>query len=91
MMAKGSKTRWGNWIGYLLLPLNNIALEDDPLNYVRGAKAIADRKKHSLEAICTFTVAKLVLKLLGVKVQIFLSIFSKLHMPHNLHFSNVHL
>ncbi|KAF3432826.1 hypothetical protein FNV43_RR23928 [Rhamnella rubrinervis] len=68
MMAKGSKTRWGNWIGYLLLPLNNIALEDDPLNYVRGGKATSDRKKHSLEAICTFTTAKLVLKTLGVKV-----------------------
>ncbi|XP_062120129.1 wax ester synthase/diacylglycerol acyltransferase 5-like [Humulus lupulus] len=67
MMAKNSKTKWGNWIGYLLLPFN-IALQDDPLDYVRQAKAIVDRKKHSFEAICTYFCAQLLLKILGAEL-----------------------
>ncbi|XP_050251517.1 wax ester synthase/diacylglycerol acyltransferase 5-like isoform X2 [Quercus robur] len=67
MMEKGSKTRWGNLIGYILLPFT-IALQDDPLDYVRTAKATIDRKKHSLESICTFSGGVLVLRTFGVKV-----------------------
>ncbi|KAG7973721.1 hypothetical protein I3843_06G010700 [Carya illinoinensis] len=67
MMAKGSKTKWGNLIGYLLLPFN-IALQDDPLEYVRQAKAAIDRKKLSREAICTYSCAELVLRTFGAKV-----------------------
>ncbi|XP_059457512.1 wax ester synthase/diacylglycerol acyltransferase 11-like isoform X2 [Corylus avellana] len=66
MMAKGSKCRWGNLIGYILLPFT-IALQDDPLDYVRQAKATIDRKKLSLEAILTFVCAELVLRIFGVK------------------------
>ncbi|XP_050251519.1 wax ester synthase/diacylglycerol acyltransferase 11-like isoform X4 [Quercus robur] len=66
MMEKGSKTRWGNLIGYILLPFT-IALQDDPLDYVRTAKATIDRKKHSLESICTFSGGVLVLRTFGVK------------------------
>lgn len=68
MMAKGSKTKWGNLIGYLLLPFN-IALQDDPLEYVRQAKAAIDRKKLSREAICTYSCAELVLRTFGAKVR----------------------
>ena len=68
MMEKGSKTRWGNLIGYILLPFT-IALQDNPLDYVRKAKATIDRKKRSLESICTFLGAVLVLRTFGVKVQ----------------------
>lgn len=57
----------GNWIGYALLPLN-IKLRDDPLDYVRDAKANLDRKRHSLEAICTFGTIGLVYKIFGIKV-----------------------
>ena len=67
MMEKGSKAKWGNWIGSVLLPFV-IALRDDPLDYVRQAKAIIDRKKHSREAIFTFFIIKMVLKLFGSKV-----------------------
>ncbi|KAM3681970.1 hypothetical protein ACB098_12G037100 [Castanea mollissima] len=66
MMEKGSKTRWGNLIGYILLPFT-IALQDDPLDYVRKAKATIDRKKCSLESICTFSGAVLILRTFGVK------------------------
>ena len=67
MMEKDAEAKWGNWIGYVLLPVN-IAIRDDPLDYVRDAKAIIDRKKRSLEAISTFSIADIALKLFAVKV-----------------------
>ncbi|XP_025012691.2 wax ester synthase/diacylglycerol acyltransferase 11 [Ricinus communis] len=70
LMSKESnqaKWGWGNRIGYIVLPFR-IALQDDPLEYIRQAKAAIDRKKLSLEAICTYRIAKLVLTIFGVKV-----------------------
>lgn len=67
MMEKDKEARWGNWVGYVLLPFR-IGLRDDPLDYIRDAKAIVDRKKHSLEAVYTYTISEIFLKLLGVKI-----------------------
>ncbi|KAL2318149.1 hypothetical protein Fmac_032025 [Flemingia macrophylla] len=67
MMAKKSKVKWGNCIGFVILPLS-IGFHDDPLEYVHQAKTKMDRKKHSLEAIFTYAFGKLSLNLLGVKV-----------------------
>ncbi|KAK3198387.1 hypothetical protein Dsin_021802 [Dipteronia sinensis] len=67
MMAKESKGRWGNCIGYVLIPFK-IGLEKDPLDYVRKAKATIDRKKLSLEAFCTYSIAQLVINIFGFKV-----------------------
>ncbi|ESQ45618.1 hypothetical protein EUTSA_v10010299mg [Eutrema salsugineum] len=67
MMAKGSKCRWGNWIGYIVFPFS-ISLRDDPLEHLRKAKKIIDRKKNSLEAALTFIVGKLMIHSFGVKV-----------------------
>ena len=50
MMEKGSKSRWGNSIGYVLFPLW-IRLEKDMLAYIRRAKTTMDRKKLSLEPL----------------------------------------
>ncbi|OIT34753.1 o-acyltransferase wsd1 [Nicotiana attenuata] len=67
MMAKDTETKWGNCVGFVLLPFK-IALRDDPLDYIRQVKATIDRKKkNSLEAICTFSISKLALKLFGIK------------------------
>ncbi|XVF33171.1 hypothetical protein REPUB_Repub17cG0145600 [Reevesia pubescens] len=66
MMEKDGEAKWGNKFGYVILPFT-IAIRDDPLDYVREAKAIADRKKRSLEAISTAFIAELVLKFFGVK------------------------
>ncbi|KAK3037320.1 hypothetical protein RJ639_032082 [Escallonia herrerae] len=66
MMEKDTDAKWGNWIGYVLIPFT-IALRGDPLDYVREAKATIDRKKNSLEALYTFSIAELVLKLFGIK------------------------
>ncbi|XP_019058980.1 PREDICTED: O-acyltransferase WSD1-like isoform X2 [Tarenaya hassleriana] len=57
MMSKGSKCRWGNWIGYVVVPFY-IAMCSDPLEH---------RKKHSLEAFLTFTVGQFFLETIGVK------------------------
>jgi hypothetical protein len=60
--------RLGNLIGYVLFPFT-IALREDALDYVRGAKATGKRKKASLEAIYTYFMAKTFLKLFGTKVR----------------------
>lgn len=67
MMKKGSKARWGNEFGYLFYPFT-IAIRDDPLDYLREAKATMDRKKASLEASFSYFLAKCFLKLGSVKV-----------------------
>ncbi|TXG47762.1 hypothetical protein EZV62_027056 [Acer yangbiense] len=70
MMKKNSSARWGNHIGYLLFPFT-IALRDDPLDYLRDAKATMDRKKASLEASYSYFMAKYFLKFCGLKVATF--------------------
>jgi len=70
MMAEKGKARWGNQMGYVIFPFT-IALQEDPLEYIRQAKATIDRKKHSSESICSYALAKLVLNLFGVKVYIY--------------------
>ena len=66
-MAKGSKCTWGNWIGYIIFPFS-ISLCDDPLEHLRRAKFIIDRKKNSFEALLTFIVGNFILKSFGVQV-----------------------
>nr|KAJ0208231.1 hypothetical protein LSAT_V11C500261830 [Lactuca sativa] len=65
-MRTGKMGRWGNQIGYVLLPFA-IGLKTDPLDYVKEAKAVIDRKKASLEPLYTYFVVYLVLKLFGIK------------------------
>lgn len=67
MMEKDAEVKWGNALGYMLLPFN-LGLHDDPLDYVRSAKKTVDKKKHSLEAIYTFFMAEIVMKFFGSKV-----------------------
>lgn len=66
MMENDTKAKWGNWLGYVSLPFT-IGIKDDPVDYVREAKAMIDRKKHSLEAIYTSSIVGLVLKFFGIK------------------------
>lgn len=72
-MNSKSGTRWGNKIGILLLPVNyyrNAGSGSDPLQFVKRAKAMIDKKKLSLEALCSYKVGYLVMSLLGAKVNI---------------------
>ncbi|KAL0701533.1 hypothetical protein Bca4012_057655 [Brassica carinata] len=65
MLAKGSKCRWGNSIGYVLIPLWMKA-EDNILEYARQAKTTMDRKKHSLEPLFFYGLLKLTVKAFGL-------------------------
>ncbi|URD91997.1 hypothetical protein MUK42_01587 [Musa troglodytarum] len=67
-MEEGNTTgdKWGNLLGYLLLPFP-VALYEDPLDYVRKGKAIADRKKNSMEAVFTYRSAAVVFRHCGFK------------------------
>ncbi|KAE8708653.1 anther-specific protein SF18-like [Hibiscus syriacus] len=64
--SAGIRQSGGNCVGYVLLPFT-IALRDDPLDYIRDAKATIDGMKRSFEAIFTSSIAELAFKLFGVK------------------------
>lgn len=69
MMSKGSKAKWGNWTGYIFLPLK-LTPQNDPLEFVREAKTTMDKKKHSFGAIGTFFITRFAFNTFGVKVNI---------------------
>ncbi|XP_047973447.1 wax ester synthase/diacylglycerol acyltransferase 11-like [Salvia hispanica] len=57
---------WGNVIAIVLLPFS-IALQDDPLTYIRRAKSTMDRKKLSLAHQCACITMKLTSSFFGIK------------------------
>lgn len=67
--GKESDVKWGNELGFIILPFH-ISLHEDPLQYVRKAKKIVDRKKSSLEVVFTHLAAEVILKIFGLKVHI---------------------
>ncbi|VVA90141.1 unnamed protein product [Arabis nemorensis] len=73
MMAKGSKFRWGNSMGYVTFPLW-MKSENDILEYIRRAKATMDRKKLSLEPLFSYALLKFIMEVFGIKA---LNIFMK--------------
>jgi hypothetical protein len=68
--GKGSDVKWGNKLGFIILPFF-IGKHSDPLDYVRKAKKVVDRKKSSLEVVFTHLAAEVILKVFGLKVHIF--------------------
>ncbi|KAL9256306.1 Wax ester synthase/diacylglycerol acyltransferase 11-like protein [Drosera capensis] len=66
MMEKGSKCKWGNVTGCIMIPFD-VTLEKDPLEHVRKAKLVIDRKKLSLEAKFAYYLTSLGAKVLGMK------------------------
>ncbi|GFP81102.1 o-acyltransferase wsd1 [Phtheirospermum japonicum] len=64
---KKLKGKWGNIIGIALVPLT-VDVQDDPLIYVRRAKATMDQKKLSLEPKCISMAHMLLTKLFGIKI-----------------------
>ncbi|XP_062232100.1 wax ester synthase/diacylglycerol acyltransferase 11-like isoform X2 [Phragmites australis] len=63
---KHNDAKWGNLIGYIILPFL-IAMHDDPLEYIREGKRAAERKKTSFEAVFTYWSGNLIVKLFGIK------------------------
>ncbi|WCJ17733.1 O-acyltransferase (WSD1-like) family protein [Euphorbia peplus] len=67
MMKKNSGSGWGNKLGVLLLPTYyHKGLE--PLQYVKNAQKMTNKKKKTLEAHFSYKVGDLVMSLLGTKV-----------------------
>ncbi|PPS17057.1 hypothetical protein GOBAR_AA03505 [Gossypium barbadense] len=67
MVKKNSKAEWGNKIGYVLYPFK-IELKDNPLDYIRDAKAKIDRKKATLEAKFRMFMAKVFVRFYPTKL-----------------------
>ncbi|CAN6483466.1 unnamed protein product [Victoria cruziana] len=67
MMKGNTDVKWGNKLGYIIIPIS-MKMHKDPLDYVREAKATADRKKMSLEPYFSYYGGLLLAKLFGFKV-----------------------
>ncbi|TYI99831.1 hypothetical protein E1A91_A13G044600v1 [Gossypium mustelinum] len=61
------RSRMGNKFGVMLLPNFYHKGGNDPLEYLKRAKAMVDKKKHSLEAYFSYKIQKLAMSLLGQK------------------------
>ncbi|XP_020171240.1 wax ester synthase/diacylglycerol acyltransferase 11 isoform X2 [Aegilops tauschii subsp. strangulata] len=66
-----TRVETGNRLSSLICPFN-IALQDDPLEYVREAKRFMHRKKSSLEVLFTRVVGEFLVKNFGVKAGAFI-------------------
>ncbi|TYG80959.1 hypothetical protein E1A91_D02G247400v1 [Gossypium mustelinum] len=67
LMKDNSETRWGNRFGVILLPVFYHKSGNDPLEYLKRAKVMVDRKKQSLEAYFSYRIGDLTMTLLGTK------------------------
>ncbi|KAJ6751216.1 hypothetical protein OIU85_001712 [Salix viminalis] len=63
----GSQSRWGNRFGFILLPTFYHKHNVDPLEHVRRAKKMIDRKKQTSEAHFAYHIGHLAMSLLGPK------------------------
>ncbi|CAH9079806.1 unnamed protein product [Cuscuta epithymum] len=69
MSSSKSGTRWGNKIGFMLLPVYHFhKASNDPLQFVKRAKSMIDKKKLSLEALCSYKIGDFIMSFLGVKL-----------------------
>lgn len=64
--GKDSGAKWGNRLGYMILPFH-LAKHDDHLEYVREATKVARRKKSSMESVLTYWSASIIMKIFGIK------------------------
>lgn len=67
LMKDNSGSRWGNKFGMALLPVYYHTYAD-PLQYLKRAKVMIDRKKQSLESHFSYKIGYLVMTYLGSKL-----------------------
>ncbi|MCL7024865.1 hypothetical protein MKW94_025699 [Papaver nudicaule] len=66
--SKSLSSSWGNKFGFILLPIcHHKNVDDNPIQYVKRAKAMLDKKKLSLEAYFSYAITSLAMSLLGPK------------------------
>lgn len=68
MMRSNPESRWGNRFGIFLLPIQYQKRGTDPLQYLKRAKVMLDRKKLSAEAHFSYGIGYFVMTCLGAKV-----------------------
>ncbi|XP_052186214.1 wax ester synthase/diacylglycerol acyltransferase 4-like isoform X2 [Diospyros lotus] len=67
LMRGNSGLRWGNKFGIVLLPVHYHPRGDDPLQHVKRAKKMIDRKKQSLEAHFSYRLLNFLIACFGAK------------------------
>jgi len=67
LMSGNSGSRWGNKFGMMLLPIYYHPAGSDPLQYVKRAKAMIDKKKLSLGAHLSYQIGNFVMSTFGAK------------------------
>lgn len=68
LMNNVSGTRWGNKFGMMLLPIYYHKGGSNPLEFLKRAKSMIDKKKLSLEAPCSYKLGHFVMSFFGAKV-----------------------
>ncbi|KAL2489230.1 O-acyltransferase (WSD1-like) family protein [Forsythia ovata] len=68
LMSSDLGTQWGNKFGMILLPVHYHKGGSNPLEFVKRAKAMIDKKKLSLEAICSYKIGDFIMSFFGTKV-----------------------
>ncbi|KAH6813405.1 hypothetical protein C2S51_022423 [Perilla frutescens var. frutescens] len=68
LMNSDSGMRWGNKFGMLLLPIYYHKSSSDPIQFLKRAKAMIDKKKLSLEGPFSYAIGNLVMSLFGPKI-----------------------
>ncbi|RZC67333.1 hypothetical protein C5167_011020 [Papaver somniferum] len=72
--SKSVSSWWGNKFGFILLPVyHHRNVDNDPLQYVKRAKDMLDKKKLSLEAHIAYAIGNFVMSFLGPKVAMWLN------------------
>ncbi|KAJ0441856.1 putative O-acyltransferase, WSD1, O-acyltransferase WSD1 [Helianthus annuus] len=68
LMKKNAGTAgWGNKVGFMLLPVYYHRNRSDPLQYLKRAKLMMDRKKLSMEAFLSHHIGCFLMKFFGAK------------------------
>lgn len=70
LMNSDSGISWGNKFGMLLLPVYYHRGSSDPIQFVKRAKAMIDKKKLSLEGPFSYNVGNLIMSFFGAKVSL---------------------
>ncbi|KAL3515293.1 hypothetical protein ACH5RR_022195 [Cinchona calisaya] len=68
LLSNKMGTRFGNQFGMILLPVYYHKSGADPLQFVRRAKAMIDKKKQSLEALFSYKIGDFVMSYFGPKL-----------------------
>ncbi|XP_024967390.1 O-acyltransferase WSD1-like [Cynara cardunculus var. scolymus] len=67
LMKKNAGSGWGNKFGIMLLPIYYHRNGSNPLDYLKRAKMMIDRKKLSLEAFLSYQIGFFVMNHMGAK------------------------